>query len=76
MSNQQRTLPRQVVDWYRHQLAIVTLLGAVVFSLIALRIGPSEFVVSAALSLFVIFALFFGSLFLGSEFLYDVLAEE
>jgi hypothetical protein len=44
--------------------------------LIALRIGPSEFVVSAALSLFVIFSLFFGSLFLGSEFLYDVLAEE
>lgn len=76
MNNQKGALPWQIVRWYRHQLAIVTILGAVVFLLIAFRIGPMEIVVSIGLSLSVVFILFFGSLLVGSDLVYRYVTGE
>ncbi|MFB6176294.1 MAG: hypothetical protein ABEI99_03960 [Halobaculum sp.] len=76
MSNQKGTLPWQIVRWYRHQLAIVTMLGAIVFLLVAFRIGPTEIVISIGLSLTVVFLLFFGSLLVGSDLLYRYITGE
>lgn len=75
-SNNNGGLHQNAVNWYANRLGVIALAGAVVFVLLALRIGPPEVVAVVGLNIAVAFCTVLFTLYRGSDSLYKLFNDD
>lgn len=75
-NNDHAGLHRDAVYWYANSLGVIALAGAVVFVFLALRIGPPEVVGVIGLNIAVLFCAVLFTLYRGSDWLYELFADD